>query len=148
MSAHKGHHPGLIKEPGARLGKHVPLKFVSKGGHGKKSAYAELNLTSMVELAQANGIKVVLASVMPTCDYIRMQSDRRPNSKIIELNKWIKDYTASHNAIYLDYFTPMLDDQGALKKEITYDGLHPNDEGYELIMPMAQKAIERALAAR
>src|SRR5947199_9984723 len=44
----------------------------------------EDNLASMTELAQANGIKVVLSSVMPTCDYIRMQSDRRPNSKIIE----------------------------------------------------------------
>src|SRR5205807_7030367 len=44
----------------------------------------EDNLASMTELAQANGIKVVLSSVMPTCDYIQNQSDRRPNSKIIE----------------------------------------------------------------
>jgi len=105
----------------------------------------EDNLAGMTELAQANGIKVVLSSVMPTCDYIRMQSDRRPNAKIIELNKWIKDYAAVHQAIYLDYFTAMLDDQGALKKELTYDGLHPNDAGYELIMPVAQKAVDQAL---
>jgi lysophospholipase L1-like esterase len=105
----------------------------------------EDNLATMTELAQAHGIKVVLSAVMPTCDYIRNQSDRRPNSKIIELNKWIKDYAAKHNATYLDYFTPMLDDQGALKKELTYDGLHPNDAGYELIMPTAQKAIDQAL---
>ena len=105
----------------------------------------EDNLATMTELAQAHGIKVVLSSVMPTCDYIRMQSDRRPNAKIIELNKWIKDYAAVHQAIYLDYFTAMLDDQGALKKELTYDGLHPNDAGYELIMPVAQKAVDQAL---
>jgi lysophospholipase L1-like esterase len=105
----------------------------------------EDNLASMAELAQLHGIKVVLASVMPTCDYIRMQSDRRPNSKIIELNKWIKDYAAQHNAVYLDYFTAMLDEQGALKKDLTYDGLHPNDAGYELIMPIAQKAVDQAL---
>jgi lysophospholipase L1-like esterase len=105
----------------------------------------EENLASMTELAQANGIKVVLSSVMPTCDYIQNQSDRRPNSKIIELNKWMKAYAASHRAIYLDYFTPMLDDQHNLKKELTYDGLHPNDAGYELIMPLAQKAVDQAL---
>ena len=105
----------------------------------------EDSLASMTELAQLHGIKVVLSSVMPTCDYIQNQSDRRPNSKIIELNKWIKDYAAQHNAIYLDYFTAMLDDQGALKKELTYDGLHPNDAGYELIMPLAQKAVDQAL---
>jgi lysophospholipase L1-like esterase len=105
----------------------------------------EANLASMTELAQAHGIKVVLSSVMPTCDYIQNQSNRRPNSTIIELNKWIKDYAAKHNAIYLDYFTAMLDDQGALKKELTYDGLHPNDAGYEAIMPLAQKAVDQAL---
>jgi len=105
----------------------------------------EDNLASMTELAQLHGIKVVLASVMPTCDYIQNQSDRRPNSKIIELNKWIKDYADRHSAVYLDYFTDMLDDQGALKKELTYDGLHPNDAGYELIMPIAQKAVAQAL---
>src|ERR1051326_4643833 len=93
----------------------------------------EGNLMSMTELAQANAIKVVLSSVMPTCDYIRLPRDRRPNSKIRELNLWIKNYAAQHNAVYLDYFTAMADEQGNLKKEITYDGLHPNDAGYELI---------------
>ena len=81
----------------------------------------------------------------PTCDYIRRQSDRRPNSKIVELNQWIKSYAATHRAVYLDYFSVMVDDQGNLKKEITYDGLHPNDEGYDLILPLAQKAIAQAL---
>jgi lysophospholipase L1-like esterase len=105
----------------------------------------EDNLASMNELAQANRIKVIFSAVMPTCDYIQNQSTRRPNSKIIELNKWIQQYAATHNAAYLDYYTPMLDDQGALKKEITMDGLHPNDAGYELIGPIAQKAIDAAL---
>jgi lysophospholipase L1-like esterase len=105
----------------------------------------EDNLASMVELAHANGIKVVLSSVMPTCDYIRMQSDRRPNPKIIELNKWIQSYAGAHHCVYLDYFSAMVDEQGNLKKEITYDGLHPNDAGYDLILPIAQKAITKAL---
>jgi len=105
----------------------------------------EDNLASMTELAQSHGIKVILSAVMPTCDYIQNQSDRRPNSKIAELNSWIKSYAAKHDAVYLDYFTPMLDDKGALKKELTYDGLHPNDAGYEAIMPLAQKAIDAVL---
>jgi lysophospholipase L1-like esterase len=108
-------------------------------------AMIEDNLAAMTTLAQAHGIKVILASVMPTCDYIRNQSDRRPNSKIIELNNWIKEYTAQHNATYLDYFTPMLDDKGFLKQELTGDGLHPNDAGYDLIMPIAQKTIDSVL---
>ena len=105
-------------------------------------AMIEDNLAAMTTLAQAHGIKVILASVMPTCDYIRNQSDRRPNSRIIELNNWIKQYAAKNNATYLDYFTPMLDDKGALKQELTGDGLHPNDAGYDLVMPIAQKSID------
>ena len=105
----------------------------------------EDNLASMTELAQTHGIKVILSAVMPTCDYIQNQSDRRPNAKIVELNSWMKSYAATHRAVYLDYFTPMLDDKGALKKELTYDGLHPNDAGYEAIMPLAQKAIDDVL---
>ena len=51
----------------------------------------EGNLLSMAQLAQANGIRVVLCSVMPVSDYIKPQTARRPPAKILELNAWIKD---------------------------------------------------------
>jgi len=105
----------------------------------------EQNMASMVDIAQANGIKVVLSSVMPVCDYIQNQTTRRPNEKIIELNKWIKSYAEGHNAVYLDYYNAMLDDKGVLKQEITFDGLHPNTAGYDIMVPLAQKAIDQAL---
>jgi len=105
----------------------------------------EDNLASMVDLAEKNGIRVVLSSVMPVCDYIQKQTTRRPNEQIVALNKWIKEYAGSHGVVYLDYYTPMLDDKGVLKQELTYDGLHPNSAGYEVMMPLAQKAIDQAL---
>ena len=106
----------------------------------------EDNLMSMAELAMAHGIRVVLSSVMPVCDYIRTQTDRRPMDKINSLNRWIKEYAAAHNAVYLDYYSAMLDDKGMLKKELTYDGLHPNDAGYEVMLTLAEKAITAALS--
>lgn len=105
----------------------------------------EDNFTSMAELAKANGIKVVLSSVMPVCDYIRPQTERRPPAKIIALNAWIKDYSEKNGFVYLDYYSSMLDDQKMLQKEITYDGLHPNEAGYAVMEPMAEKAIAAAL---
>jgi lysophospholipase L1-like esterase len=105
----------------------------------------EGNLMSMAELAKANGIKVVLASVMPVTDAIRPQTARRPPEKIRALNTWLKDYASKAGAVYLDYYSAMVDDKGMLRTELTYDGLHPNDAGYELIAPLAQKAIDRAL---
>jgi lysophospholipase L1-like esterase len=108
----------------------------------------EGNLMSMAELARANGIKVVLASVMPVTDAIKPQTARRPPEKIRALNEWIKSYAAKSGAVYLDYFSAMADDKGMLRTELTYDGLHPNDAGYELAMPLAQKAIDRALRSK
>jgi lysophospholipase L1-like esterase len=106
----------------------------------------EDNLTSMAELAQANNIRVVLSSVMPVCNYFKPQTDRRPPEKIIALNAWMKDYAAKNSFVYLDYYSAMLDDKEMFQKELTYDGLHPNDAGYEVMGPLAEKAIAAALA--
>ncbi len=105
----------------------------------------EDNYASMAELAKVHNINVVFSSVMPVCDYIRNQTERRPPAKIIALNEWLKDYCKKNHLVYLDYYTPMLDDQNMFKKEITYDGLHPNEAGYAIMEPLAVKAIAEAL---
>ncbi|MBI3207426.1 MAG: SGNH/GDSL hydrolase family protein [Candidatus Solibacter usitatus] len=103
------------------------------------------NLMTMIDLARAHGIKPVLATLLPVCDYISPQTQRRPMEKIRELNEWMKSYARSEGITLLDYFPATLDEAGALKKELTYDGLHPNDAGYEVMMPLAAKAIADAL---
>jgi lysophospholipase L1-like esterase len=108
----------------------------------------EDNLASMAELAKFNGIRVALASVMPVCDYIQPQTTRRAPEKIVALNAWIKNYAAKNGLAYLDYYSAMLDDKQMLKQELTYDGLHPNDAGYAIMGPLAEKAIAAALHQR
>ncbi len=105
----------------------------------------EDNLMSMADLAKANGIQVVFSSVMPVCDYIKPQTERRPPEKIIALNTWMKDYAARNGYVYLDYYSAMLDDKQMLKQEITVDGLHPNEAGYDVMAPLAEAAIAAAL---
>jgi lysophospholipase L1-like esterase len=105
----------------------------------------ENNLAAMADIARANGIKVVMASVMPVCDYHRPQTAQRPPEKINELNAWIRATVAKNHYVYLDYYTPMLDDKGFMKAEITGDGLHPNAAGYAIMAPLAEKAIAQAL---
>jgi len=104
------------------------------------------NIMSMVDLARAHNIKVVLSSLTPVCDYLSLQTGKRPNEKLKQMNDWIKDYAAKNGTVYLDYWTAMLDDQGVLRKELTWDGLHPNDAGYDVMGPLAEKAIAAALA--
>ncbi len=103
------------------------------------------NIESMVELAKAHHIAVVLSSLTPVCDAISPQTDKRPNEKLKAMNEWLKQYAAQNGVVYLDYWTAMVDEQGVLRKELTWDGLHPNDAGYEVMGPLAEKAIASAL---
>lgn len=111
----------------------------------------EGNLSTMAELARAHGIRVVLSSVMPVNDVadadgkVIVQTEKRPPEKILALNGWIKKYAADTGHVYLDYFTATADEQGFLKSEITNDGLHPNAQGYAVMGPLAEKAIQEAL---
>jgi lysophospholipase L1-like esterase len=102
------------------------------------------NIVSMAELAKANGIKVVLSSVLPVYDY-PWSPGLEPVAKIAELNAKVKKYAESNGCVYLDYFTAMADSRKGLKSELTTDGVHPNKEGYLVMGPLAEKAIEQAL---
>lgn len=114
----------------------------------------EDNLRSMADLAKANGIRVVLASVLPVSDYeLRdgkplTQTVRRSPEKILALNKWIQAFAKQHGHVYLDYFSATVDDKGLLKNELSDDGLHPNAEGYKVMAPLAEAAITASLKRR
>jgi lysophospholipase L1-like esterase len=105
----------------------------------------EDNIASMVEIANANNIKVVLCSVLPAYDY-PWKPGLNPSEKIVNLNKWIKDYATKSEIIYVDFFTPMADELNGLKKEFSEDGVHPNQRGYKVMNPLIDKAIADALA--
>jgi lysophospholipase L1-like esterase len=107
----------------------------------------QMYLAAMAEWAQAANIKVVLASLLPVCDYHRPQTQRRPPEKILALNRWIKEFAAKNHHVYLDYFSAMVDEKGFFKQELTYDGLHPNGAGYQVMAPLAEKAIASALGS-
>ncbi len=104
----------------------------------------EDNIHSMTELAQANGIQVVLCSVLPAFDY-KWRPGLEPAGKIVELNRRIKKYAETHGAVYCDYFSAMADERNGLPESLSGDGVHPNVEGYALMAPIAETAIARAL---
>jgi len=112
----------------------------------------EGNLASMAELARANGIRVVLSSILPVSQsHVRPgdanppQTTRRPMARIKALNAWMKDYAAANGHVYLDYFTATTDAEGLLRAELSEDDLHPNAAGYAIMAPLAEAAIQAAL---
>ncbi|HEY7568601.1 MAG TPA: SGNH/GDSL hydrolase family protein [Gemmatimonadaceae bacterium] len=107
----------------------------------------EDNVASMTEVARANGIRVVLSAVLPVYEY-PWKPGLEPASKIMALNAWMKDFAWRRGAIYLDYHSAMQDARHGLKAELTYDGVHPNEAGYRVMAPLAERAIQEALRQR
>jgi lysophospholipase L1-like esterase len=109
----------------------------------------EANLSSIAELARANKIPVVFSSILPVHNYTPESQEffaSRPRERILAVNRWLKDYCAANGLTYLDYFNATVDDKGLLKRDLAQDGLHPNKAGYAVMAPLAERAIEKALA--
>ena len=104
----------------------------------------EDNLASMSEIAMANGIRVVLSSILPVYDY-PWKPGLTPAPKIIAVNAWMKAYAARVGATYLDYHTAMADERQGLPKGLSEDGVHPTEAGYKVMAPLADAAIAEAL---
>jgi lysophospholipase L1-like esterase len=105
----------------------------------------EGNLASMAELAAANQIRVVLCSVLPAFDFPWRQG-MTPAGKVVALNAWIKAYAAEKGHVYVDYYTAMKDERGGLPSSLSYDGVHPLPAGYDVMAPLVEAGIEKAMA--
>jgi lysophospholipase L1-like esterase len=102
------------------------------------------NIITMVQLAKANNIKVVLSSIIPAFDY-PWKPGLEPAEKIVAINKMLKEYADKNSIVYLDYFSAMVDERNGLRKDLGNDGVHPNLAGYKIMEPLAEKAIAEAL---
>ena len=102
------------------------------------------NIKSMTEISKANGIKVIISSILPAFDY-PWRRGLNPNEKIPQLNTMIKNYCIENEIIYLDYFSAMVDNNNGLPSKYSSDGVHPNSEGYKVMEPLVEDAIKNAL---
>ncbi|MGD0731314.1 MAG: SGNH/GDSL hydrolase family protein [Terracidiphilus sp.] len=105
----------------------------------------EDNLASMAEMATANGIRVVLCSVMPAFDF-PWRPGLTPAPKVLALNAWIKAYAAEKGYVYVDYHSAMKDERDGLPIALSPDGVHPNAAGHAVMAPLVEAGIEKALA--
>lgn len=102
------------------------------------------NISGMALLAKAHGIKVILSSVLPAFDF-PSKPGLEPAGKVIELNQMIKKFAKENDIFYLDYFPALADSRNGMKKEYSGDEVHPTLEGYKVMEPMVEKAIETVL---
>ena len=102
------------------------------------------NLASMAEIATANGIRVILASILPASDY-PWAPGRQPAGRIAAINSWMRGYAADNGHVFLDYYPALVDDRGGMNTAYTTDGVHVNAAGYAVMAELAEDAIAEAL---
>jgi lysophospholipase L1-like esterase len=111
------------------------------------TALTRSNIESMVELARAQGITVILGAVTPA-SFLQHSPDKMPGPHIVWLDRWLRDYATKNDLIYVDYHSPLVDGKLGIKDGLSNDGLHPNRRGFEIMTPLARAAIDQAFENR
>ena len=104
------------------------------------------NIMAMCDLAGANGVRVVLASLLPAARF-PWRPEVRPGAQINELNLWLRRYAAQRKFVYIDYYAVLAAPGGAMRAGLSHDGVHPHRAGYALMRPLAQQGLAAALQA-
>lgn len=99
------------------------------------------NIASMCEIAEANGIDVVLCSILPAYDFL-WKTGLEPADKIKKMNQWIKEYASVNEWMYVDYYSALVDERGGLPSKYSGDGVHPNKAGYAIMERILEQALE------
>lgn len=107
----------------------------------------ESNIAAMAEIATQNHIRVVLCSVLPAYDY-PWSPGLEPAPKIDAINTWMKNYAAQHRYVYVDYHSAMKDARDGLPQNLSHDGVHPTQAGYDIMAPLAEAGIAQALKSK
>lgn len=100
-------------------------------------------MLAMIDLARANGIAVVVGSVLPAGAF-GWRAGYRPAAQIAAFNAWLRDVAQQKGLIYADYYGALDDGTGAIKPGLAIDGVHPNAAGYAVMLPIARAAIDAA----
>jgi lysophospholipase L1-like esterase len=99
---------------------------------------------AMLEMARANGIKVVVGSIPPADDF-PWNKGLEPAPKIKAMNAKLEAWCKSEGVVWVDYYSALTDEKGAMKPGLSLDGVHPTPAGYALMTPLAEAGIKKAL---
>jgi lysophospholipase L1-like esterase len=99
------------------------------------------NIRAMADIAQANGIGVLLASIPPAASMF-WQPAAEPGEWIPTLNAWLRAFAASRGFAYLDYHSALTDGAGALQDHYSADGVHVTRAAYRVMRDILEAALQ------
>lgn len=125
---------------------HIMIGTNDVAGNAGPTTYENIqnNIMAMVQIARANKIAVVLATIPPSTDF-PWRRGMEPASKIMKMNEVIRDYAKREDLVLADYHKALANPEKGFKSEWSGDGVHPNAEGFKVMDPIAEDAIKRAL---
>jgi len=125
---------------------HIMIGTNDIAGNAGPTTYENIqnNIMAMVQMARANKIAVVLATIPPSADF-PWRRGMEPASKIIKMNEWIRDYAKREDLVLADYHKALANPEGGFRAEWSADGVHPNAEGFKILSPLAEDAVKIAL---
>lgn len=103
------------------------------------------NIAAMTALARTYGIRVILGSVPPMQEVPWRREVGNTLARVEQINRWLRKFAARHELIYADYHAVLAAPNGALRAELTSDGVHLNGAAYALMRPLVMAAIGTAL---
>ena len=128
---------------------HIMIGTNDVAGNAGPTTYENIqnNIMAMVQMARANKIAVVLATIPPAADF-PWRRGMEPALKIITMNEWIRDYAKREDIVLVDYHKALANPENGFRAEWSGDGVHPNAEGYKIMIPLAEGAVKIALNRR
>ena len=98
------------------------------------------NIRAMVTLAKSNGIKVILGAI-PPAGHFAWKPDLKPAAQIIALNSWLQSYSKAEKLEFIDYHAALVTGDGAMNPELSFDGVHPNHQGYRVMTRVVRSSV-------
>jgi len=117
---------------------HVNFVLLMEGTNdyifGISKSTTVFNLSMMIDTIRRHNITPVIGTLTP--------DTRTPHRGIPEYNTRIRNMAASKNVALVDHYAAMVDNW---KSTLTYDGLHPNMQGYYQMAAQWSEMVEALL---
>jgi lysophospholipase L1-like esterase len=105
----------------------------------------EDNIRAMAAIAEANDIKMILASQLPVKELF-WNKCVHPEPELLALNEWERKFAAARRLGYVDYYSVLAGPDGSFQAGLSLDGVHPDEKAYEVMASVVQHVIDDVLA--
>lgn len=103
------------------------------------------NIIAMCQLAKANKITPVIASILPCSEFIWRKEITNAAETIVNINNELKAYAKANKITYVDFHSEFANKNNGFPKKLSDDGCHPNPDTYYLMEKILLKSLKKVV---